>query len=103
MKLPLIASLCLLLQGYSLAFGLAPRHYGLKSSSSLSSAAVATAEAANASSSFDFGYGADMNQEDMMESDLLVIVDHNDNVVELSEDETVSKKAAHTFSGEQPR
>lgn len=105
MKLPLTVSLCLLLQGYSLAFGLAPRHHGLKSSSSssLSSAAVATAEAVNASSAFAFDYGADMNQDDMMESDLLVIVDHNDNVVELSDDETVSKKAAHTFSGEQPR
>ena len=44
-----------------------------------------------------------MNQEDMMESDLLVIVDENDNVIELSEDQSVSKKAAHTFNDEQPR
>mmetsp|Transcript_21169 Transcript_21169/g.21576 ORF Transcript_21169/g.21576 Transcript_21169/m.21576 type:complete len:372 (+) Transcript_21169:53-1168(+) len=48
-------------------------------------------------------YGADMNQEDMMESDLLVVVDHNDNVIELSDKQPISKKAAHTFSEEQPR
>ena len=48
-------------------------------------------------------YGADMNQEDMMESDFLIVVDENDNVVEISDEQSVSKKAAHTFSPQQPR
>jgi len=96
MRLPLRISLSLLLGGCSLTFGLIPHHTprSLTTTSSLSSSAAAESS---------LEYGADMNQEDMMESDLLVIVDHNDNVIELSEDKSVSKKAAHSFSSDQPR
>ena len=102
MQLSTRISLFLLLQGCPSAFGLVSRNYqkiAPLSSPSLSSlkAAASTAQ----ESTLD--YGADMNQEDMMESDLLVIVDENDNVIELSEDQSVSKKAAHTFNDEQPR
>ena len=41
-----------------------------------------------------------------MESDLLVIVDHNDNIINdvaVEDRRTVSKKDAHTFNGDQPR
>jgi len=107
MRLPIRISFFLLLQGYSLTFGLIPRHYGSSplSSSSLSSLPAATTEDANNidGSSASLDYGADMNQEDMMESDLLVIVDHNDNVIDIAKAQSVSKKAAHTFNGEQPR
>jgi len=117
MRLPLLISLILLLEGYSLAFGLVSRHYeplslspSTSSPSLLSSSSSATTEdiftdRTDADSDSLLDYGADMNQEDMMESDLLVIVDHNDKVIELSveKEESVSKKAAHTFSEHQPR
>jgi len=114
MQLPLLISITILLQGFSLTFGLVPRHYGSSSKSSsklsskllLSSLAAATIDDKNNIESYGIesvDYGADMNQEDMMESDLLVIVDHDDNVIDLSEEQSVSKKAAHSFSNEQPR
>ena len=100
MRLPLWVSLAFVLQKHSLAFSLLPRHY----ESSLSSLAAATTTNEKNIDDIEFAaYGADMNQEDMMESDLLVIVDHDDNVIELSDEQSVSKKAAHTFSDEQPR
>lgn len=49
-------------------------------------------------SSFDYGTGLD--QEAMMESDMLVVVDENDVLVEGA---VVSKKKAHEFTQEQPR
>ena len=121
MRRPVWVSLVLLLQWISLVLGLISRHSGQTTTpcsslsslplisrhsgqtttpcSSLSSLPVSTTE--DKIDTLD--YGADMNQEDMMESDLLVIVDHNDNVIELSEEQSVSKKAAHSFSNEQPR
>lgn len=48
-------------------------------------------------------YGEDMNQEDMMESDMLVAVDHNDILIDASSVKSTSKKLAHTFSEDQPR
>jgi isopentenyl-diphosphate delta-isomerase type 1 len=45
-------------------------------------------------------YGDGMDQEAMMESDMLIVVDENDVVVN---DAVVSKKQAHAFSSEQPR
>ena len=88
MRLLLRISLSLLLLG-GCSQGLLSRHNNPRTFS------LGSAPAAESS------YGADMNQEDMMESDLLVIVDHNDNVIEVSEE--VSKKAAHSFSSDQPR
>lgn len=52
----------------------------------------------------DTVYGRGMNQEDMMESDMLVVVDENDVlVVGNGGGNGVSKKAAHSFSKDQPR
>eukprot|EP00534_Pseudo-nitzschia_fraudulenta_P005653 CAMPEP_0201189158 /NCGR_PEP_ID=MMETSP0851-20130426/137137_1 /ASSEMBLY_ACC=CAM_ASM_000631 /TAXON_ID=183588 /ORGANISM="Pseudo-nitzschia fraudulenta, Strain WWA7" /LENGTH=319 /DNA_ID=CAMNT_0047474931 /DNA_START=108 /DNA_END=1064 /DNA_ORIENTATION=+ len=102
MRPPMWVTLTLvLLQRQSLlASCLLPRLY--QQSPSLSSlASAATADKSSIEESTD--YGAEMNQEDMMESDLLVIVDENDTVIELSEEDSVSKKAAHTFSNDQPR
>lgn len=90
-------SVLFLLQKQSLAFITPPYQHQSPVSSLFVSAS--TTDEIDLSSN----YGADMNQDDMMESDLLVIVDQNDNVVELSKDQSVSKKAAHTFSNEQPR
>lgn len=106
MQLPLQISVAFLLQKHSLAFGLLPPHSKSSPLSPLSVAAPLTEIDEKIIESFNtdsLDYGADMNQEDMMESDLLVIVDQNDNVIELSEDQSVSKKAAHSFSNEQPR
>jgi isopentenyl-diphosphate delta-isomerase len=66
-----------------------------------------------------YGYGKGMNQEDMMESDMLVVVDENDMLVVLEDNgndsdttstasfpniiDYVTKKQAHTFSSDQPR
>jgi len=102
MRLSLRISLAVLLQGNSFTFGLVPRLYG-SSTSSLSLSSLLTATTEDRDTVDSLNYGTDMNQEDMMESDLLVIVDHDDNVVELSEEQSVSKKAAHTFSNDQPR
>lgn len=45
-----------------------------------------------------------MNQEDMMESDMLVTVDQNDVLVgDAPSDKSASKKLAHTFNEYQPR
>lgn len=46
-------------------------------------------------------YGLGMDQQAMMESDMLVIVDENDCLVDT--DAVISKKLAHTFSVDQPR
>jgi isopentenyl-diphosphate delta-isomerase len=46
------------------------------------------------------GYGEGMDQEAMMESDMLVVVDENDVLVDGA---VVSKKRAHEFNEEQPR
>ena len=46
-------------------------------------------------------YGEDMDQQAMMESDMLVIVDQNDILVQTPE--STSKKLAHTFNEKQPR
>ncbi len=45
-------------------------------------------------------YGEGMDQEAMMESDMLVVVDENDVLVDGA---VVSKKRAHEFNEEQPR
>lgn len=45
-------------------------------------------------------YGTNMNQEQMMESDMLVVVDQNDLVVD---GVMVSKKTAHQFNDNSPR
>ena len=47
-------------------------------------------------------YGQDMNQEEMMESDMLVTVDENDILISAPGMST-SKKLAHTFTPNQPR
>jgi isopentenyl-diphosphate delta-isomerase len=46
-------------------------------------------------------YGENMDQKDMMESDMLVLVDEHDVLVETPE--STSKKIAHTFNEQQPR
>mmetsp|Transcript_13728 Transcript_13728/g.38654 ORF Transcript_13728/g.38654 Transcript_13728/m.38654 type:complete len:324 (+) Transcript_13728:137-1108(+) len=104
MRLTIKILVAFMLQTQSRGFGIVPRRHESSRSLPLSASAMTKDEKNIGSVNIDSAdYGADMNQEDMMESDLLVIVDHNDNVVELSEDQTVSKKAAHTFSEEQPR
>jgi isopentenyl-diphosphate delta-isomerase len=45
-------------------------------------------------------YGAGMSQDAMMESDLLIAVDENDNLIP---NISLSKKQGHSFSQEQPR
>ena len=47
-------------------------------------------------------YGTNMDQDQMMESDMLIVVDQNDMIVDL-QDLAVSKKKAHTFTPETPR
>lgn len=47
-------------------------------------------------------YGTNMDQDQMMESDMLIVVDQNDRIVDL-QDAVVSKKKAHTFTPETPR
>ncbi|KAG7359279.1 isopentenyl-diphosphate delta-isomerase [Nitzschia inconspicua] len=54
------------------------------------------------SSSFT-AYGENMNQNDMMESDKLILVDENDNVVRAGDPKLCSKKAGHTFDVQTPR
>jgi isopentenyl-diphosphate delta-isomerase type 1 len=45
-----------------------------------------------------------MDQQDLMESDILIAVDCNDVLVDMEEEDTiVSKKQAHSFHAEQPR
>ena len=48
-------------------------------------------------------YGQNMDQKAMMESDMLVTVDHNDVLIDSATGESTSKKAAHTFNSDQPR
>jgi len=100
-------SIFLAIKGCSRTSGFVPRHPGPPTSTQRLPSLLSSTEAVSAESegtdNVDMNYGADMNQEDMMESDLLVIVDDNDNVIELSDEETVSKKAAHTFGNDQPR
>jgi len=48
-------------------------------------------------------YGKDMNQHDMMESDMLITVDEHDNLVNAAGGQSTSKKSAHTFDADQPR
>eukprot|EP00529_Nitzschia_sp_RCC80_P024197 CAMPEP_0113476832 /NCGR_PEP_ID=MMETSP0014_2-20120614/19881_1 /TAXON_ID=2857 /ORGANISM="Nitzschia sp." /LENGTH=450 /DNA_ID=CAMNT_0000369879 /DNA_START=25 /DNA_END=1377 /DNA_ORIENTATION=- /assembly_acc=CAM_ASM_000159 len=48
-------------------------------------------------------YGTNMNQDQMMESDMLIVVDQNDRIVDLQGDVAISKKKAHTFTPETPR
>ena len=48
-------------------------------------------------------YGEDMDQEDMMESDMLITVDQNDILVDTTSGDSTSKKLAHTFNANQPR
>ena len=47
-------------------------------------------------------YGTNMDQDQMMESDMLIVVDQNDKIVDL-QNLAVSKKKAHTFTPETPR
>jgi len=49
-------------------------------------------------------YGTDMNQEDMMESDMLIVVDENDvNIGPAGRPPVLSKRGGHTFTPETPR
>jgi isopentenyl-diphosphate Delta-isomerase len=54
----------------------------------------------NSPSTFLNAYGKGMDQDAMMESDMLVVVDENDSVVS---DIVVSKRLAHSFHTDQPR
>ncbi|KAL7560012.1 hypothetical protein ACA910_013505 [Epithemia clementina (nom. ined.)] len=54
----------------------------------------------SSSSNDGTAYGANMNQEDMMESDQLIVVDQNDILVPNVE---LSKRAGHTFNANSPR
>jgi isopentenyl-diphosphate delta-isomerase len=51
---------------------------------------------------FESSYGQGMNQDDMMESDRLVIVDEHDHLME-APPELGTKKAGHTFNEKTPR
>ena len=48
-------------------------------------------------------YGENMDQNDMMESDKLILVDENDNIVDIKDPKLCSKRAGHTFDEQTPR
>lgn len=48
-------------------------------------------------------YGADMDQNALMESDMLVAVDENDNLIPRAAATNLSKKVGHTFNEKTPR
>jgi isopentenyl-diphosphate delta-isomerase type 1 len=69
------------------------------SSSRLFSSSSSSSSTAPSSST----YGENMDQNDMMESDKLILVDENDNIVDTNNPQLCSKKAGHTFTKDTPR